>query len=76
MIPESNFAAPTGTLIEVTVCCSASRSSQTIVLFTPITTVRLEGWKFKDSLSPTPNGIVMYTVESYVRFEVFEVVDV
>ena len=63
IIPESNLVAPEGTLIDVTVCCSASRSLHTMVLFTPTTTVMIEGWKFSDSLLPTPYGMVIRFVE-------------
>lgn len=62
--------APAGTLIEVTVCWSASRSFQIIVLFTPTTTVILDGWKLRDSLLPTPNGIVIWFVELKVLLDV------
>ena len=72
-IPESNFAAPEGTPMDVTVCCSASRSFQIMVLFTPTTTTTLDGWKFSDSLSATPNGIVITTVELKVRLVVVRV---
>lgn len=68
-IPDFQAFAPLGTTTDWTVCWTKSKSFHTIVLFTPITTVILEGAKFSDSLFPTSRGSTIWTVPGWVEVE-------
>jgi len=75
--------APLGIARDLTVCWTGSRSFHTIVLFTPTTTLIIEGWKFNDTSEPTPSGrttvtdapdLVLVELEVVVREVVLELV--